>query len=78
MTSQGVQDFFIDNRLPSRMYVIRLSRFPSCLRQRRSSDMMMLQGLIATVRSLFGGSRPMFGFVALPFVGVVLFPNPAI
>ena len=35
--------------------------------------MMKLQGLIATARSLFGGHRPTFGFVVLPFVGVVLF-----
>ena len=34
---------------------------------------MKLQGLIATGRSLFGGHRPTFGFVVLPFVGVVLF-----
>ena len=40
--------------------------------------MMKLQGLIATTRSLFGGHRPMFGFVVLPFVGVVLFPSLAI
>ena len=40
--------------------------------------MMKLQGLIAIARSLFGGHRPMFGFVVLPFVGVVLFPSPAI
>ena len=39
---------------------------------------MKLQGLIATVRSLFGGHRPTFGFIVLPFVGVVLFPSPAI
>ena len=38
---------------------------------------MKLQGLIATIRSLFGGHRPMFGFDILPFVGVVLFPNPS-
>ena len=70
--------FFIDNRLPSRVYVIRFSRFPSYLHQHRSSDMMKLQGLIATVRSLFGGHRPTLGFVVLPFVGVVLFLSPAI
>ena len=40
--------------------------------------MMKLQGLIVTTRSLFGGHRSMFGFVVLPFVGVVLFPSPAI
>ena len=37
--------------------------------------MMKLQGLIATARSLFGGHRSTFGFVVLPFVGVVLFPS---
>ena len=40
--------------------------------------MMKLQGLIATARSLFGGHRPTFSFVVLPFVGDVLFPSPAI
>ena len=40
--------------------------------------MMKLQGLIVIVRSLFGGHRPTFGFVVLPFVGVVLFPSPTI
>ena len=40
--------------------------------------MMKLQGFIATARSLFGGHRTTFGFVVLPFVGVVLFPSPAI
>ena len=40
--------------------------------------MMKLQDLIATTRSLFGGHRLTFGFVVLPFVGVVLFPSPAI
>ena len=39
--------------------------------------MMKLQGLIATMRSLFGGRRLTFGFVVLPFFGVVLFPSPA-
>ena len=39
---------------------------------------MKLQGLIAAARSLFGSHRPNFGFVVLPFVGVVLFPSPAI
>ena len=70
--------FFINNRLPSRVYVIGRSRFPSYLLQRRSSDMMKLQGLIATARNLFGGHRPTFGFVVLPFVRVVLFPSPTI
>ena len=37
--------------------------------------MMKLQGLIATMRSLFGGHRPTIGFDALPFVGVVFFPS---
>ena len=40
--------------------------------------MMKLQSLIAIARSLFSGHRPTFGFVVLPFVGVVLFPIPAI
>ena len=71
-------DLFINKCLPSRVYVIRRSRFPSYIRQRRSSDMMKLQGLIAIARSLFGGHRPTFGFVVLPFVRVVLFPSPAI
>ena len=70
--------FFINNRLPLRVYVIRHSRFPSYLHQRQILDMMKLQGLIATAQSLFGGHRPMFGFVVLPFFGVVLFPSPAI
>ena len=70
--------FFINNRLPSRVYVILCSCFPSYLRQRRSSDPMKLQGLIAIVRSLFGGHRPTFCFIVLPFFGVVLFPSSAI
>ena len=70
--------FFINNRLPSRVCVILRSRFPFYLCQHQSSDMMKLQGLIATARSLFGGHKPTFGFVVLPFVGVVLFPSPAI
>ena len=37
---------------------------------------MKLLGLIASARSLFGGHRPTFGFVVLPFVGAVLFPSP--
>ena len=40
--------------------------------------MMKLQCLIAIAQSLFGGHRPAFGFVILPFVGVVLFPSSAI
>ena len=40
--------------------------------------MMKLQGLIATAQSLFGGHRLTFGFVVLPFVGVVLSHSPAI
>ena len=70
--------FFINNHLPSRVYFICHSRFPSNLHQHRSSDMMKLQGLIATAQSLFGGHRSTFGFVILPFFGVVLFPSPII
>ena len=40
--------------------------------------MMKILGLIAIARSLFGGHRLSFSFVVLPFVGVVLFPSPAI
>ena len=40
--------------------------------------MMELQGLLGTVRSLFGGHRPTFGFIVLPFVRDVLFPSPTI
>ena len=40
--------------------------------------MLKLQGLISIARSLFGGHRPSFSFVVLPFVGVVLFPTPTI
>ena len=40
--------------------------------------MMKLQGLIATARSPFGGHRSLLSFVVQPFVGVVLFPSPAI
>ena len=40
--------------------------------------MMKLQGLIATVQSLFGGRRPTFGFDVMPFVGVVFFPRPSL
>ena len=36
--------------------------------------MMKREGLIATMRSLFGGRRPTFGFDTLPFVEVVFFP----
>ena len=39
---------------------------------------MKLQGLIATAQSLFVCQSSMFGFVVLPFVGVVLFPSFAI
>ena len=70
--------FFINNRLPSRVYVIRRSRFPSHLRQRRSSDMIKPLGLIAIARSLFSGHRPSFSYVVFPFVRVVLFPSPVI
>ena len=57
---------------------MRYSCFPSRLHQRRSSDMIKLHDLIATTQSLLGGHRPMFGFVVLPVVRVVLFPSPAI
>ena len=40
--------------------------------------MMKLQGLTTTTRSLFGGHKPTFGFVVLPFVRVVLFLSLAI
>ena len=40
--------------------------------------MMKLQGLIATMRSLFGDRRPTFGFEVLPFVGVVFFPSSSL
>ena len=40
--------------------------------------MMKLQGLITTARSVFGGYRPPFGFVVLPFVRVVFFLSPTI
>ena len=40
--------------------------------------MMELQGLLATAGNLFGGHRPMFGFIVFLFVGVVLFPSPSI
>ena len=59
------------------VYVILCSQIPFSLRQCRGSDMMKLQGLIATARSLFGGRRLSFDFVVLPFVGVALFPSPA-
>ena len=62
--------FFINNRLPSRVYVIRRFHFHSYLRQHWNSDMMKPQGLIVIVQSLFGGHRPLFNFVVLPFVGV--------
>ena len=38
---------------------------------------MKLQGFVATMRSLLGGHKMVFGFVVLPFVGVGLFPSPA-
>ena len=40
--------------------------------------MITLQGLIATVQSLFGDRRPTFGFDVLPFVGVVFFPSSSL
>ena len=38
--------------------------------------MMKLRGLVVTARGLFGDCKSTFGFDALPFVGVVLFPSP--
>ena len=69
--------FFINNRLASMVCVILCSQLPSSHRQYQSSYMMKLQGLIVITRGLFGGRRPTFGFVVLPFVGVALFPSPA-
>ena len=40
--------------------------------------MMKLQDSIVMARSLYDGLRPSFGFVVLPFVGVVFFPNPSL
>ena len=40
--------------------------------------MMKLQGLIVIARSLFGDRRLMFGFDALPFVGVVFFSTSSL
>ena len=40
--------------------------------------MMKLQDLIVMVRSLYDCPRLSFGFVVLPFVGVVFFPNPSL
>ena len=39
---------------------------------------MKFQGYIATARSLLGGHKMVFGFVVLPFIGVVLFPSPCL
>ena len=39
--------------------------------------MMRFPELIATSWSLFGGHRLTFGFVVLPFVGVMFFPCPS-
>ena len=39
--------------------------------------MMRFPDLMATARILFGGRRLTFGFVVLPFVGVVFFPIPS-
>ena len=69
--------FLINNRLPSMVCVILCSQPSSPLRLCRSSFMMKRQGWITTMRSLFGGHRPTFGFDALPFLGVVLFPSTA-
>ena len=78
VTSQGVPSFFINNRLPSIVYAICHSRFHFYLHQRRSWELMKLQGYVAIARSLLGSHRMVFGFVVLPFVGVGLFPSPAI
>ena len=40
--------------------------------------MMKLQCLIVTARSSSGDRRPMFGFDALPFLGVVFFPSSSL
>ena len=40
--------------------------------------MMKLQDLIVMERSFYDGPRSSFGFVVLPFVGVVFFPNPSL
>ena len=77
VTSQGVPSFFINNRLPSRVYAIHRSCFNFCLRQRRSWELMKLQGYVATARSLLGSHKMVFGFIVLPFFGVGLFPSPA-
>ena len=68
--------FLINNRLPSMVCVILFSQPSSPLRLCRGS--LKRQGLIATMRSLFGGRRLTFSFDALPFVGVVFFPNPSL
>ena len=78
VTSQGVPSFFINNRLPSMAYAIHRSNFHFYLRQLRSWELMKLQGDVATARSLLDGHRMEFGFVVLPFVGVGIFPSPAI
>ena len=78
MTSQGVPSVFIKYRLPSMVYAIHRSRFHFYLRQLRSWELMKLQGYVATARSLLDGHRMVFGFFVLPFVGVGLFPSPAI
>ena len=39
--------------------------------------MMRFPDLMATAQSLFRGRRLTFGFVVLPFVGVVFFPIPS-
>ena len=39
---------------------------------------MKLQGLIVTARSLSSDCRLTFSFDALPFVGVVFFPNSSL
>ena len=40
--------------------------------------MMKLQDSIVMARSLYDGLRPSFGFMVLPFVGVVFFTNPSL
>ena len=40
--------------------------------------MMKLRGLIVTARGLFGDLRSTFGFDALPFIGVMFFPNSSL
>ena len=39
--------------------------------------MMKLQDLIVMARSLYDGPRSSFGFMVLPFVGVLFFSSPS-